>query len=92
MLQRKIEDFLPAHPVYYFRDCVHRQDYVSRQSLFLWWSRAAVVYLYVCMREDHLYIELIEQEKPTHTHTQKSTKTTLMLLCPPSRTVKRTSN
>lgn len=29
MLQRKIEDFLPAHPVYYFRDCVHRQDYVS---------------------------------------------------------------
>jgi len=32
------------------------------QSLFLWWSRAAVVYLYVCMREDHLYIELIEQE------------------------------
>lgn len=29
MLQRKIEDFLPAHPVYYFRDCVHQQDCVS---------------------------------------------------------------
>ena len=29
MLQRKIEDFLPAHPVYYFKDCVHRQDDIS---------------------------------------------------------------
>lgn len=42
------------------------------QSLFLWWSRAAVVYLYVCMREDHLYIELIEQEKPTNTHKKEN--------------------
>lgn len=56
------------------------------QSLFLCWSRAAVVYLYVCMREDHLYIELIEQENP------HKKKTTLMLLCSPSRTVKRTSD
>lgn len=38
-------------------------------GLFPWWSRAAVVYLYVCMTEDHLYIELIEQvEKPTDPH------------------------
>lgn len=30
MLQRKIEDFLPARSVYYSRDyTVHRQDYVS---------------------------------------------------------------
>lgn len=28
MLQRKIEE-LPAHPVSYTRDCVHRQDYMS---------------------------------------------------------------
>lgn len=29
MLQRKIEEFLPALLVYYVRDFVHRQDYMS---------------------------------------------------------------
>ena len=68
---------------------IDRTTSALRQSLFLWWSRAAVVYLYVCMREDHLYIELIEQEKPTNPHKKKIK---LMLLCWPSRTVKRTSD
>lgn len=72
MLQRKIEDFLPAHPVYYFRDCTStglRQPSGKASS-----SGGAEQQwcIYVCMREDHLYIELIEQEKNIkHTHTHK---------------------
>lgn len=76
MLQRKIEDFLACPPCILFQ----RLCTSTGPRLFLWWSRAAVVYLYVCMREDHLYIELIEKEKPTNTHTQTEKPTDAVVL------------
>jgi len=53
------KDFLPARPVYY-SETVYIDRTTTTTSLwqrrFLWWSRAAVVYLYVCMRERIIYI------------------------------------
>lgn len=70
MLQRKVEDFLAAHPVSCFRDCTSAGLSLAEQR----WC------IYMFVWEDHLYIEL-----------NTKNKTTLMLLCSPSRTVKRLS-
>lgn len=82
MLQREIEDFLPAHPVNYFRDCVHRQDYVSplAKPLCGGAEQQWCIYMFVWERGSSIY------------RVNWSFKTTLILSCSPGRTVRGDSS
>lgn len=104
MLQRKMEDLLPAHLVSCWRDCAHHQDCVSPLAHSLPAVELRRSGVFICLYERGSSIYRVNgtgklkktantytyTHLHTHTHTQKRKKTTPMLSRSPSRTVKWT--
>lgn len=70
--RERLKIFLPAHPVYYFRDCVHQQDYVSPTAKPLPVMEQSSGGVFICLYERGSSIYRVNWTGKTNKHKKEN--------------------